>query len=242
MRAECLAVGVDRLDYTKGIVERLMAVEQLLEDASLLSASGSRWCRSPRPAAREFPPTRICSKRVDEAVERINQRFQTQRWRPIVLIERQCDHQEVRRWYRAADVCLVTSLHDGMNLVAKEFVAARDDEDGVLVLSKFTGAAGELQDALIVNPYDIDGVAEAIRAGLDMSRDDRPQPHEAHATAGDGAQYLSVGGKRAGRFARAQNRCHGRSRAKLAADCASSRARNPNRSCDAENSLGASAA
>ncbi len=81
--------------------------------------------------------------------------------------------QEVNRWYRAADVCLVTSLHDGMNLVAKEFVAARDDEDGVLVLSRFTGAAVELRDALLINPYDIVGVAEAIHAGLEMSREER---------------------------------------------------------------------
>ena len=87
---------------------------------------------------------------MEETVERINQRYQTPRWRPIVLIERQCNHEEVNRWYRAADLCLVTSLHDGMNLVAKEYVAAREDEDGVLVLSKFTGAAVELRDACLL--------------------------------------------------------------------------------------------
>jgi trehalose 6-phosphate synthase len=112
---------------------------------------------------------------VDETVERINWRFQTAHWKPIVLIERQCSHNEVKRWYQAADMCLVTSLHDGMNLVAKEYVAARDDEDGVLVLSKFTGAAVELLDALIVNPYDIRGVAAAMHAGLEMSRAERRQ-------------------------------------------------------------------
>jgi phosphoglycolate phosphatase-like HAD superfamily hydrolase len=90
-----------------------------------------------------------------------------------MLIERQCSHEQVDRWYRAADLCLVTSLHDGMNLVAKEYLAARDDEDGVLVLSKFTGAATELRDALLVNPYDIEGVAEAIHQGLEMSRGER---------------------------------------------------------------------
>lgn len=171
-RAESLAVGVDRLDYTKGIVERLIAVEHLLE-LHPFYLERFTLVQIAAPSRTRIPAYADLSKRVGEAVERINQRFQTQRWRPIVLIERQCDHQEVGRWYRAADVCLVTSLHDGMNLVAKEFVAARDDEDGVLVLSKFAGAAGELQDALIVNPYDTDGVAEAIRAGLDMSRDDR---------------------------------------------------------------------
>ncbi len=92
---------------------------------------------------------------------------------PSCLIERQCNHEEVTRWYRAADLCLVTSLHDGMNLVAKEFVAARDDEDGVLVLSRFTGAAVELRDALLVNPYDVVGVAEAIHFALEMSPAER---------------------------------------------------------------------
>ena len=117
------------------------------------------------PSRTRIPSYAELRRQVEETVERINQRFQTAHWRPIVLIERQCNHDEVNRWYRAADVCLVTSLHDGMNLVAKEYVAARDDEDGVLVLSKFTGAAVELRDALMVNPYDIAGVAEAIHRG-----------------------------------------------------------------------------
>jgi trehalose-6-phosphate synthase len=172
VRAESVAVGVDRLDYTKGIVERLMAVENLLEMHPFY-LERLTLVQIAAPSRTHIPAYADLSKRVAETVERINHRFQTQHWRPIVLIERQCNHDEVGRWYRAADICLVTSLHDGMNLVAKEFVAARDDEDGVLVLSKFTGAAVELQDALIVNPYDIDGVAEAICAGLDMSRDDR---------------------------------------------------------------------
>ena len=174
VRAECLALGVDRLDYTKGIVERLDAIEQLFEDHP--------WHRERLTMIQIAAPsrTRIASyadlrTRVEETVERINQRYQTGHWKPVVLIERQCGHDEVRRWYQAADLCLVTSLHDGMNLVAKEYVAARDDEDGVLVLSKFTGAAVELRDALIVNPYDIRGVSEAIHAGLEMNRAERQQ-------------------------------------------------------------------
>ena len=126
-----------------------------------------------RPLSNTIPSYLDLRRRVVEAVERINQRYQTQQWRPVVLIERQCSHEEVDRWYRAADLCLVTSLHDGMNLVAKEFVAARDDEDGVLVLSKFTGAAIELHDALLVNPYDIVGVSEAVHRGLEMSLGER---------------------------------------------------------------------
>lgn len=130
------------------------------------------------PSRTRIPSYAGLRRRVEETVARINARYQTVRWKPIVLIERQCNHEEVNQWYRAADVCLVTSLHDGMNLVAKEFVAARDDENGVLVLSKFTGAAVELRDALLINPYDIVGVAEAIHAGLEMSREERRERME----------------------------------------------------------------
>ncbi len=112
---------------------------------------------------------------VEAEAERINRRFQTANWKPIVFLNRQHSHQEIETYYRAADLCLVTSLHDGMNLVAKEFIAARHDEDGVLILSRFTGAARELRDALIVNPYDIDQTAEAIRAALEMDPEDRKQ-------------------------------------------------------------------
>jgi trehalose 6-phosphate synthase len=172
VHAETIAVGVDRLDYTKGIVERLLGIDELLAEHP--------WHRErltmvqiAAPSRTRIPSYAELRKRVEEEVRRINQRYQTARWKPIVLIERQCDHEEVNRWYRIADVCLVTSLHDGMNLVAKEYVAARDDEDGVLVLSKFTGAAVELRDALIVNPYDVAEVAEAIHRGMDMPRDER---------------------------------------------------------------------
>ncbi|HVZ84402.1 MAG TPA: trehalose-6-phosphate synthase, partial [Terracidiphilus sp.] len=155
-----------------GIVERLLALEHLLEEHP--------WHRErltmvqiAAPSRTRIPAYDDLHHRVNAEVDRINQRFQTARWKPIVLIERQCSHSEVDRWYRAADLCLVTSLHDGMNLVAKEFVAARDDEDGVLILSKFTGAAVELRDALVVNPYDIAGVAEAMHRGLEMERTER---------------------------------------------------------------------
>src|ERR1700733_6461280 len=169
---ETLALGVDRLDYTKGIVERLMAIEQLLEDKPM-HRERLTMVQIAAPSRTRIPSYIQLRQQVEETVERINQRFQTAHWEPIVLIERQCSHEEVDRWYRAADLCLVTSLHDGMNLVAKENIAARDDEDGVLVLSKFTGAAVELRDALIVNPYDTRGVAEAIHQGLEMNREER---------------------------------------------------------------------
>jgi alpha,alpha-trehalose-phosphate synthase [UDP-forming] len=172
VQAETIAAGVDRLDYTKGIVERLLAIEQLLEKHPL-HRERLTMVQVAAPSRTRIPSYAELRKRVEETVERINQRFQTPRWKPVVLIDRQCNHEEVGRWYRSADICLVTSLHDGMNLVAKEYLAARDDDDGMLVLSKFTGAAVELSDALIVNPYDIDAVAEAIHQGLDMDPAER---------------------------------------------------------------------
>jgi trehalose 6-phosphate synthase len=167
LRAETMVIGVDRLDYTKGIVERLVAIEHLLEEHPWY-IERLTMVQIAAPSRTRIPSYLELQRRVAETVERINQRFQTPQWKPVLLIERQCSHEEVERWYRASDLCLVTSLHDGMNLVAKEFVAARDDEGGVLVLSKFTGAAIELGDALQVNPYDIEGVAEAIHQGLEM--------------------------------------------------------------------------
>ena len=172
IHADCVALGVDRLDYTKGILERLIAFEHLLAERP--------WYQGRLTLVQVAAPsrTRISSyanlgMRVQEKVDQINNRFLTADWKPVILIERQLSHDEVRRWYDIADLCVVTSLHDGMNLVAKEFVAARNDEDGVLILSKFTGAALELPDALIVNPYDTEGVAEAMHRGLQMGRAER---------------------------------------------------------------------
>ena len=104
---------------------------------------------------------------------RINARFPAGRWKPIVLLKRHHSHEEIARFYRAASLCLVTSLHDGMNLVAKEFVASREDDQGVLILSTFAGAAHELSDALLVNPYDVQQLAAAILRGLEMPQEEQ---------------------------------------------------------------------
>ena len=114
------------------------------------------------------------SEDVSAEAERINMRFGTNGWKPIILEKRHFTHEELEKFYRLADVCLVTSLHDGMNLVAKEFVAARDDEAGVLVLSQLTGAARDLKGALLVNPYSAEETAEALHQALLM------QPAEQH--------------------------------------------------------------
>jgi trehalose 6-phosphate synthase len=172
LRSESMIIGVDRMDYTKGIVERLVAIEHLLEEHPWY-LERLTMVQIAAPSRTRIPSYVNLRRQVEETAERINQRYQTSAWKPILLIEEQYSHDELEPWYQAADVCLVTSLHDGMNLVAKEYVAARDDEDGVLVLSKFAGAATELHDALIVNPYDTEGVAEAIHQGLEMDRTER---------------------------------------------------------------------
>lgn len=163
-----LGIGVDRLDYTKGIEERFRAVEQLMElrpewigRFTLVQVAAPTRGRIEQYAHYEH--------RVRELADAINARFaRGDVPPPIRLLVRHHEPHEVREFYRAADVCVVSSLHDGMNLVAKEFVAARDDDDGVLVLSQFTGAARELPEALIVNPYDAEQCALALDAALTM--------------------------------------------------------------------------
>ncbi|HTN52606.1 MAG TPA: trehalose-6-phosphate synthase [Anaeromyxobacter sp.] len=162
-----LGVGVDRLDYTKGIEERLLAVERLLERRPDLR--GRFWfAQLAAPSRTEIEAYRALSRRVEALAGRINERFGREEWRPVLLARRHHEPPAIFRMYRAADLCFVSALHDGMNLVAKEFVAARDDLRGVLVLSRFTGAARELTEALVVNPYDIDSSAGALAAALDM--------------------------------------------------------------------------
>jgi trehalose 6-phosphate synthase len=162
-----LAVGVDRLDYTKGLEEKLLGVEQLLERRP--SLRGRFVLAQVAPTSRaELQSYRDVAVRVREAARRVNARFGDGVWRPVVLLEEAWSPAEVCTLLRAADACCVTSLHDGMNLVAKEFVAARDDGHGVLVLSTFAGAARELRDALLVNPYDAHDVADALERAIAM--------------------------------------------------------------------------
>jgi alpha,alpha-trehalose-phosphate synthase [UDP-forming] len=169
-----MGVGVDRVDYTKGIPERFLAIERLLEHYPTFQKQFT-FVQIAAPSRIRIPRYQNLLAEVEAEVNRINRRFQTANWKPIIFLERQHSHHEIQRYYRAADLCLVTALHDGMNLVAKEFLAARYDEDGVLILSRFTGAARELRDALLVNPYDIDGTADSIRRALAMDPDERKQ-------------------------------------------------------------------
>ena len=136
-------------------------------------AVGSLFCRSRHRHAANYLPTRHCRQQTLSEAARINEKFGTEDWKPIILIDHHQEPREVFELFRAADFCIVNSLHDGMNLVAKEFVAARDDQDGVLILSTFAGASRELPEALLVNPFDVSETAAAMRNAMQMGRDER---------------------------------------------------------------------
>jgi trehalose 6-phosphate synthase/phosphatase len=167
-----LGIGVERWDFTKGILERFHALETLFEKYPAWLARLT-FLQVAAPSRSKLPAYQALQAKTLEEVARINGRFATTDWQPIVLVAENQQPAQVFEMYRAADFCLVNSLHDGMNLVAKEFVAARDDADGVLILSTFAGASRELIEALLVNPYDVVATAEAIIAALDMPREQR---------------------------------------------------------------------
>jgi trehalose 6-phosphate synthase len=163
---------VDRIDYTKGIPERIRALETL-------------WAESPElrerftfifvctPSRTDLPAYNALDREVVQSVIAINTRFGTPEWTPIVLINENVDSDLLSAVYRAGDLCIVSSLQDGMNLVAKEFVACQTDERGVLILSRFTGSAEEIEGAVLINPFNIDGFVAAIRTAIEMSPDER---------------------------------------------------------------------
>jgi len=162
-----LGVGVDRLDYTKGVEERLSAVDELLERYPEYRGRFS-FAQLAAPSRTRIDRYRELNDRVDALAARVNERWGTTSYKPIILFRAHHEPPTVFRFLRAADLCYVSSLHDGMNLVAKEFVAAREDESGVLILSQFTGAARELTEALIVNPYDLHQASDALATALAM--------------------------------------------------------------------------
>ncbi len=162
-----LGVGIDRLDYTKGVEERLLAVERMLERFPEFVGRFS-FLQVAAPSRTKIERYRKLNEAVEQLARRINERYGNGSYRPVILLREHHEPPEVFRLYRAAHLCFVSSLHDGMNLVAKEFVAARDDLQGVLVLSQFTGAARELTEALVVNPYDLEECSNALAAALRM--------------------------------------------------------------------------
>jgi trehalose 6-phosphate synthase len=174
LTAHYLGIGVDRIDYTKGIVEKFQAIERFLEKNP--SYVGKFTFVQIGAPSRTFLKTYSDTvANVEKEAERINARFKIKNWKAILLLKRHHSHEEISPFYISADFCMVTSLHDGMNLVAKEFVAARHQNDGSLILSRFAGASQELQGAILINPYDIEKAADAIKTALEMSKEDQNQ-------------------------------------------------------------------
>ena len=171
-RTRQLGVCVDRIDYTKGILERIRALDTLWSESAELRERFT-FIFVCTPSRSEVPAYNALERDVVDAVTSINARFGNERWTPIVLISENVDADLLAAVYRAGDMCIVSSLQDGMNLVAKEFVACQLDERGVLLLSRFAGSAEEIDGAILINPFNIDGFVAAIRAALSMSPEER---------------------------------------------------------------------
>jgi trehalose 6-phosphate synthase len=167
LREQALLIGVDRVDYTKGIPERLRAIDRLLTLHPELKRTFS-FVQVGAPSRVHIPAYRRLNEEIECLTDEINWRHGNHTWRPVLFLNEHHTSEQLYPLYRMAAACVVSSLHDGMNLVAKEFVAARTDLRGVLVLSRFTGAAQELTDALLINPYAVDEFAEALRLALTM--------------------------------------------------------------------------
>ncbi|MGB8489885.1 MAG: trehalose-6-phosphate synthase [Bacteroidales bacterium] len=170
VKATHMGIGVDRIDYTKGILEKFLAIERFLDKYQSYRGRFTfvQIGAPSRTFIKSYSDTILA---VEKEAERINQRFKSKNWKPIIFLKRHHSHQEIAPYYASANFCMVSSLHDGMNLVSKEFIAARNFNDGVLILSRFAGASQELTGALVINPYDIEKTADAIKTALEM-------PHE----------------------------------------------------------------
>ncbi len=165
-----IGIGMDRIDYTKGIPERLMAIDKFLEDNPHYRGK-LVFIQAGMPSRTKIESYQNLMQRIDDLANSINNKYGS--WKPIIMLTKQLSPPALAALRRLADFCVVSALHDGMNLVAKEYVSARNDEDGVLILSRFAGAADELTDALQINPYDINDFARKIKEALEMSETEK---------------------------------------------------------------------
>lgn len=172
LHAQYMCIGVERIDYTKGLIEKFLAIERFLDKYPEYQGKFTlvQIGAVSRALLKSYSDM---VNAVETEINRINWKFKTKNWQPILFLKRHHSHEEILPYYRSANVCMVTSLHDGMNLVAKEFIAARDQNDGALILSRFAGASHELHGAIIVNPYDSEQMADAIKFALDMSPEEQ---------------------------------------------------------------------
>jgi trehalose-6-phosphate synthase len=172
--SQFLGIGVDRIDYTKGIIEKFLAIERFFEKNPSYVGKFT-FVQIAAPSRTLLKSYSDMVNAVEIEANRINLRFKSKDWKAILLLKRHHSHEEIAPYYSSANLCMVTSLHDGMNLVAKEFVASRNQNDGSLILSRFAGASQELQGAIMINPYDIEKSADAIKLALEMTIEEQNQ-------------------------------------------------------------------
>ena len=172
LEGKYVGVGMDRIDYTKGIPERLQALDKFLEDSPDYRGKVV-FIQAGMPSRTQIESYQNLNQRMDDLIRGINEKYGNDSWKPVIPLTRQLTHSTLAALRRLAHFCVVSSLHDGMNLVAKEFVASRVDDDGVLILSQFTGAATELQDAILINPFAIDEFARKIKEAIEMPEMER---------------------------------------------------------------------
>jgi trehalose-6-phosphate synthase len=170
--ASLIGIGVDRIDYTKGLIEKFQAIERFFEKYPEYIGRFT-FVQIGAPSRTFLKSYSDMVSAVEHEAERINTKLRSKNWKPILLLKRHHSHEEIIPFYSSANFCMVTSLHDGMNLVAKEFVASRNQNDGTLILSRFAGASQELQGAIVINPYDIEKSADAIKTALEMSLEEQ---------------------------------------------------------------------
>lgn len=167
-----LIIGVERIDYTKGIIQKLYAIDRFIEkypdykEKFLFIQLGVK-------SREHLTEYKELSDKIENLVEQINWKHKTKNWYPIILNDELKDYSTTLSYLNSADICIISSLHDGMNLVAKEFISAKNDKNGVLILSEFTGSARELKESLIINPWDLDGFADAIKNAIEMKKKEK---------------------------------------------------------------------
>lgn len=172
LKDKIVAMGVDRMDYTKGIVERILAIDRFLEKYPQYK-NKFVFIQLAAPSRTHIKRYHELMSEIDELVEKKNWKYSDLNWKPIIYLQRHFSPEEIKPYYALADICIVSSLHDGMNLVAKEYVASKKNLNGILILSCFTGAARELTDAVLINPYSTEEFADAIKFAVEMPAEER---------------------------------------------------------------------
>ena len=172
-----IAVGVDRIDYTKGIIERILAIDRFLDKYPEYKKKFV-FVQLAAPSRTHIKRYHDLMGEIDELVEKINWKHVDGNWKPLIYLKQHFSQDDIQPYYKLGDICIVSSLHDGMNLVAKEYVAEKDDLSGVLILSQFTGAARELTDAISVNPYSIEEFADSIKLAIQMPKEEKQRRME----------------------------------------------------------------